>query len=223
MDFNVEKFHVVRFGTSTKRPMWECKLGDEKIPSADREKDLGIVINNKHHPDDHINQITRKMYYLLANMKIAFTYIDADMVKKIITTHIRPTLEYASVVWNPHLQKDINKLERIQRAATRWVPELKDLSYEERLKILNLPTLEARRTRGAFITLYKCTTGMMETDIQNFIPFSERTTRGTNKKIQQKRGNKDVRKYFFPINITEKWNGLPEHIVNAKNINQLKN
>ena len=68
------------------------------------------------------------MYYLLTNMKIAFTYIDADMVRKIITTHIRPTLEYASVVWNPHLQKDVNRLERIQRAATRWVPELRDLN-----------------------------------------------------------------------------------------------
>ena len=154
--------------------------------------------------------------------KLHLRNIDADMVRKIITTYIRPTLEYASVVWNPHHVKNENNLERIQRAATRWVPELNELSYEERLKILNLPTLKARRTRGAFITLYKCTTGMMETDIQNFIPFSRRSTRGTNKKIQLKRGAKDVRKYFFPINITEKWNGLPDHIVNAKKINQLK-
>ena len=39
---------------STKRPMWEYKRGDEKIPSADREKYPRIVINNKHHPDGHI-------------------------------------------------------------------------------------------------------------------------------------------------------------------------
>ena len=77
-------------------------------------------------------------------MKIAFTYIDTDMVREFITTYIRPTLEYASVVWNPHLQKDINKLERIQRAATRWVPELRELSYEERLQALNLTTLAAK-------------------------------------------------------------------------------
>ena len=122
MDFNVEKCHVVRFGESKKRPIWQYKLGNEVIPTADKERDLGVVINNKSLPDDHINQITSKMYYLLSNMKIAFTYIDADMVRKIITTYVRPTLEYASVVWNPHFQKDINKLERIQRAATRCVP-----------------------------------------------------------------------------------------------------
>ena len=155
-------------------------------------------------------------------MKIAFTYIDADMVRKIITTYIRPTLEYASVVWNPHLQKDINKLERIQRAATRWVPELRDISYEERLKVLNLPSLEARRTRGAFITLYKCVTGMIEIDKPDFIQFSNRTTRGHSKKIQKKRGDKDVRKYNFPNIIIDQWNSLPEQIVSAKNINQFK-
>ena len=104
------------------------------------------------------------MYNLLTNMKIAFTYIDANMVRKIITTFIRPTLEYASVTWNPHLQKDIKKIERIQRAATRWVPELRELSYEERLQALNLTTLEARRKRGALITLYKCKTGIINID-----------------------------------------------------------
>ena len=78
-------------------------------------------------------------------MKITFTYIDANMVRKIITTFIRPTLEYASVAWNPHLQNDIKKIGRIQRAATRWAPELRDLNYEDRLKALNLTTLEARK------------------------------------------------------------------------------
>ena len=162
------------------------------------------------------------MYNLLANMKIAFTHIDANMVRKIITTFIRPTLEYASVAWNPHLQKDIKKIERIQRAATRWVPELRDLSYEERLQALNLTTLEARRTRGALITLYKCATGIIDIDKQDFIQFNNRSTRGHSKKIQKKRGDKDAKKYSFPNRFIDPWNNLPEQIVNAKNIHQFK-
>ena len=222
MDFNVEKCHVVRFGESKKRPIWQYKLGDEEIPSADKEKDLGVTITKKFDPEDHINQITSKMYYLLANMKTAFTYVDADMVRKIITTYIRPTLEYASVVWNPYEVKDINKLERIQRAATRWVPELRDLSYEERLKKLNLPSLQARRTRGEYITLYKCKSKMIEIDNKDFIPSSEVTTRGHSKKIQKKRGEINARKYFFPNRIVDDWNNLPEQIVSAQTINQFK-
>ena len=73
MNFNVDKCHVVRFGESKKRPIWQYELGDEKIPSAVKEKDLGVVIQEKLDPEDHINQITSKMYHLLANMKTAVT------------------------------------------------------------------------------------------------------------------------------------------------------
>ena len=222
IEFNVDKCHVVRFGVSKKRPIWQYKLGDEKIPSSEKEKDLGVVINYKCNHEDHINEIARKMYNLLANMKVAFTYVDANMVKKIITTFIRPTLEYASVVWNPHLQKDITKLERIQRAATRWIPEFRGLSYEERLKALDLTSLKARRERGALITFYKCVTGIIEIDKEDFIQFNKRDTRGHKKKIQVKQGCKDAKSKSFPNKWIETWNKLPKDIVNAKNIHQFK-
>ena len=32
--------------------------------------------------------------------------------------------------WRPYRKKDIDKLERIQRRATKMFPELRDLSYE---------------------------------------------------------------------------------------------
>ena len=222
MKFNVDKCHVVRFGKSSMRPIWQYKLGDETIPSADKEKDLGVVINSKLEPEDHINQVTGKMHNLLANMKIAFTYIDASMVRKIITTFIRPTLEYAAVAWNPWKVKDIQKIERIQRAATRWVPELRELSYEERLQALNLTTLEARRKRGALITLYKCKTGMINIDKEDFITPGDSRTRGNSKKLQRKVGKIDPKKHGFPNIFIESWNKLPEHVVNAKNIHQFK-
>ena len=34
---------------------------------------------------------------------------------------VRSTLEYAASVWDPHLAKDINKLENIQRRSARFV------------------------------------------------------------------------------------------------------
>ena len=48
-----------------------------------------------------------------ANIRIAFSYIDANMMKKIIISMIRPKIEYAAVIWSPHKKKDIRKLERI--------------------------------------------------------------------------------------------------------------
>ncbi len=95
------------------------------------------------------------MKHTLRNIKTAFTYLDEEMVKKLITSIIRPRSEYAAVVWSPRLKKDIRKLERIQRAATKLLESLRDYTYEERLERLDLTTLERRRERGDLIMMYR--------------------------------------------------------------------
>ena len=41
------------------------------------------------------------------------------MMRKIISTMIRPKVEYVEVTWFPHKKKNVLKLERIQRITTR--------------------------------------------------------------------------------------------------------
>ncbi len=91
---------------------------------------------------------------MLRNIRMTFQFLDKDKMK-ILTTLIRPKLEYAEAVWSPYKKKHINKLERIQRIATKMVPELKDLSYKDRLKEVQLTMLQERRERGNIITVYK--------------------------------------------------------------------
>ena len=56
----------------------------------------------------------------------------------------RSHLEYCIQAWRPYRKKDIDTLERIQRRATKMIPELSDLSYEKRLKECGLTTLDHR-------------------------------------------------------------------------------
>ena len=65
---------------------------------------------------------------------MAFHFLDKDMMRKVITTMIRPKLEYAELIWFPHKKKHVLKFERIQRIAIKMVPDLEDLTFEERLK-----------------------------------------------------------------------------------------
>ena len=64
------------------------------------------------------------------------------------TVYVRPIVEYASVVWSPHLLRDIAVIESVQRDFTRrlfhrcnFLPDI----YSHRLKFLKLESLELRR------------------------------------------------------------------------------
>ena len=74
---------------------------------------------------------------------------------------VRPHLEYVNPVWNPYLKKHIDMIENIQRRATKLpvIPGLSDLSYEDRLRRLKLPSLSYRRSRGDMIEVYKIMSG----------------------------------------------------------------
>ena len=51
---------------------------------------------------------------------------------------VRSQLEYTSSVWFPYRKSLINEIESIQRRATKLIPNLKNLTYTERLKHLKL-------------------------------------------------------------------------------------
>ena len=83
-------------------------------------------------------------------------YMDCTTFKLLYTALVRPHLEYANQVWCPHLKKHIESIENVQRRASKQIPQL---SYEERLQKIKLPTLAYRRSRGDMTELYKILTG----------------------------------------------------------------
>ena len=100
---------------------------------------------------------------------------------------VRPHLEYCIQAWNPHLRKDVDMLEKIQRGATKLIPGLRDLTYEEQLKECGLTTLETRRLRGDQIEVFKILNGYENIDSNIFFEIKEcKITRGHNYTLVKK-------------------------------------
>ncbi len=68
---------------------------------------------------------------------------------------LRPHLEYAMEANAPTLRADIKQFERVQRLATRLVRGIRHVPYEERLRQLNLFSLERRHLRPDLILAFK--------------------------------------------------------------------
>ena len=59
--------------------------------------------------------------------------MDGDMFKKHVKALLLLHLEHANSVWHLTKIKDITALEYVQQIATKYLPTLKNLTYEEQL------------------------------------------------------------------------------------------
>ena len=150
------------------------------------------------------------------------------MVIKLYKMYVRPLVESSVQAWNPWLQRDIDCIERVQRRATKLVSGIGSKTYEERLKICKLTTLEQRRKRGDLLECFKIMNDVGNSEMRGFFCLSRDrhnvSTRGATEGLlvpQQTR--LDIRKFFFSNRVVNAWNELPLEIRDASSVNAFKN
>ena len=190
------------------------KAGDTtlKIEDCGEEKDLGVTFDSKLSFDQHIQTIVSKANQMLGLIKRTFSYIDKDMFCKLYKALVRPHLEYANIIWHPHLKRQSVKIEKVQRRATKLVKECENMSYDERLHYLKLHSLKGRRIRGDLIQTYKIFNDTDNTDLHNLFQVSHITnTRNACGKLYLHHCNTNIRKYSYTFRVVRYWNSLPEN------------
>ena len=85
---------------------------------------------------------------ILGLIKRTIMYKEKQLIVPLYKAIVRPHLEYCIQAWRPYRKKDIDKLESIQRRATKMIQKLRDFSDESRLLKCDLTTQETRRLRG---------------------------------------------------------------------------
>ena len=124
MNFNAKKCYLL---THSKRDpaLNRYRLNGEEIAKTSHHSYLGVELQDDGKWTKHIENCTKKANRALGFIRRNFGRCPESIKESLYTAMVRPHLEYAYGAWNPHLKKDINRLENIQRKASRFVKKKK--------------------------------------------------------------------------------------------------
>ena len=114
-------------------------------------------------------------------------------------------------------------LEGVQRRATKMIPSLRNLSYEERLKKLGMFSSRRRRLRFDVIEVFKIIHGIDKVNQGKFFCIDEdgRTRRHSLCLEIRKHVNSNIGLTFFTKK-AKYWNHLTNEVVTCKSLNTFK-
>ena len=160
---------------------------------------------------------------MLGCISRGITSRDKEVIIPLYSVLVRPHLEYCVQFWSLLYKKDVDRLERVQRRATKMIKGLGSLPYEERLRELGLFSLEKRRLRGDLITMFQYLKGGYKEDGDSLFTRSHLEKMGGNGyKFLLGRLLLDTRGEFFTIRTISHWNNLPREVVDSPTLDTFK-
>ena len=121
MSLNIEKCVILTCSRSTSPPEFQYYIDNEALTRTNQHLYLGFLFHSSMSFSPHINNIKSSAIKSLNFVRRNLNKCDESVKSAAYLGLVRPKLEYASSVWDPHLSKDIQAIERVQRIAARWV------------------------------------------------------------------------------------------------------
>jgi hypothetical protein len=227
MKLNIQKCKVMCFSNKKIKTSIQLQLMEETLETVDTYKYLGVVLhcrmNWKHHVEKVADKATKNLNFVMRNLRGTNRLVK----EKAYLSLIRPIVEYAAAVWDPHIKQHTQIIEGVQRLAARrvtgkwrmwkWGREehgCKQIVYEsptEMLKEFNWGTLENRRKEARLCNLYRAGTSNWKGWNEITEKIEEATFTGKNDhkyKIKTYTSKKDVGKFSFFNRTSSDWNDL---------------
>ena len=186
-----------------------------QITPVDSVRDLGVTVCSDLSWRPHIVSLAKKGRCMAQWVFGVFSGRGPELMITVYKTLVRSLMEYCSPLWSPQAVGDIQLLESVQRGFTAKIAGMKDLDYWQRLKALDLMSLQRRRDRYAILHMHKVFCGLApnETGVK-FYPTSRHGTKAEIpdlSRVKSKRISSLYSSSFGSIG-PKLWNCLPKDL-----------
>lgn len=132
LKLNMSQCQMVHFGSSSTKHAYNMEDAEtiKPLPKDTDDEDFGVLFDVNMKFSKHIAAVSNKATKILSMVRKLFKYMDGCMLTPVYKALIRHHLEYAKSVCCPILKQDRDKLKKVQRHATKLVPELEEMPYE---------------------------------------------------------------------------------------------
>ena len=198
--------------------------GQDICPSQ-HVKDLGVILSSDLKWSIHVKEAVASANKMANWVLSVFLDRSQSTMITLYKSIIRSKLEYSCPVWSPSLISDIKKLESTQRSFTRHIAGCEGLSYWDRLKFLNLMSLQRRRERYIIIHVWKILNGIAPNDVS--LRFYDHIRLGKRCCVPplHKRAPsyaKSIYENSFAVTGPKLWNTLPRSVTCAPSLESFK-
>ena len=227
MSFHPEKCSVLHMTRRRTTLEGNYTLHGHPLQSVPHAKYLGVTISADLKWDTHITSVINKANKTLGFLRRNLRLRNKRAKERAYKALVRPLLEYASPVWDPHTNTSIDSFEKVQRRAVRWVfhDYRQTTRSEDLLAKLEWPLLETRRTEARLTTFYKWHNHLLTINSKH-LPTNTQQKKSKRQSNTQAYGVPSHRTQYrqstlFPCTIPQ-WNSLPEEVASAPSLEAFK-
>ena len=140
------------------------KIHDISLSIDKTARYLGVTLDSKLSWDQHISSMTSKANFTLSFLERNLKRCPRHVKEQCFNTLVRPILDYCCCAWDPHLVTQIEKIEKINKKAARFVTGNHSFEHgntEKNMNSLGWQPLQERRAKIKVTMMYKILTNLI--------------------------------------------------------------